>query len=298
MDKENLNLNYDSISEIKALLDLMGLGPRKRWGQNFLINRGAREKIINLLDLQEDDRLWEIGPGLGAMTKMAASRPVDFTAFEIDPGYVAYLGKAMSSFERFSLVEGDVIKTWKSEMEKHGKPDKVLGNLPYNAASAIIADFVENDMLPERLVLTVQSEMGDRMTASEGSKNYSSFSILCQSAFDVKDCGVLNPGSFYPVPRVSSRIVMLTPHGKYVDMEDRKLFQTLIRDIFVSRRKTVRNNLNAMSGQRFARFGKDLLISVFEEEGIDLGWRPERISVQQFVSLSDRLSRVDPDRKG
>jgi len=231
------------------------------------------------------------------MTRMAASYPVNFTAFEIDPGYVEYLSRAMSACENFRLVQGDVIKTWKTEMEAHGVPDKVLGNLPYNAASAIIAEFVENSMLPKKLVLTVQSEMGDRMTAAEGNRNYSSFSILCQSAFDVKDCGVLNPGSFYPVPRVSSRIVMLTPHGKYNDMIDPKLFQALIRDIFVSRRKTIRNNLSAMSGQRFARFGKDVLFSVFEEEGIDLASRPERISVKQFVSLSDRLSKIDPARK-
>jgi len=247
--------------------------------------------------LKTDEKLWEIGPGLGSMTKMAASYPVDFTAFEIDPGYVEYLRRAMSSFERFRLIQGDVIKTWKTERDAYGKPDKVLGNLPYNAASAIIAEFVENSVLPKKLVLTVQSEMGDRMTATEGNRNYSSFSILCQSAFDVKDCGVLNPGSFYPVPRVSSRIVMLTPHGKYSHMIDPGLFQMLIRDIFVSRRKTVRNNLSAMSGQRFARFGKEGLFSVFEEEGIDLVSRPERISVKQFASLSDRLSRIDPERK-
>ncbi len=294
MEKENLDLNYDSISEIKTLLDMMGLGPRKRWGQNFLINRGAREKIIRQLDLQKDECLWEIGPGLGAMTKMAAAYPVDFTAFEIDPGYVEYLGRAMKSFPRFRLVSGDVIKTWKDERDAHGAPDKVLGNLPYNAASAIIADFVENDMLPSRLVLTVQSEMGERITAPAGNSNYSSFSILCQSAFEVKDCGVLKPGSFYPVPRVSSRIIMLSPHGKYRNMKDRLLFQQLIRDIFVSRRKTIRNNLSAMAGQRFARFGKELLFDVFEAEGIDLSWRPEKITVEQYVSLADRLAAVDP----
>ncbi len=294
MEKENLDLNYDSVSEIKMLLEMMGLGPRKRWGQNFLINKGAREKIVRQLDLQENERLWEIGPGLGAMTKMAAAYPVDFTAFEIDPGYVEYLSRAMVNFPRFSLVAGDVIKTWEAERDANGAPDKVLGNLPYNAASAIIADFVEKNMLPSRLVLTVQAEMGDRMTAKPGNKNYSSFSILCQSAFDVKDCGLLKPGSFYPVPRVGSKIVMCTPHGKFTAMKDRLLFQQLIRDIFVSRRKTIQNNLSSMAGQRFARFGKELLFQVFKEEGIDLTWRPEKVSVDQFVSLADRLADVDP----
>ena len=292
MEQEKLDLNYDSISEIKALLEMMGLGPRKRWGQNFLINRGAREKIIRQLDIQENDKVWEIGPGLGAMTKMAASYPADLTVFEIDPGYVEYLSRAMKEFPRFKIVYGDVLKTWQEEARLSGKPDKVLGNLPYNAASAIIADFVEKDMLPARLVLTVQSEMGDRMTAKSGSKNYSSFSILCQSAFDVKDCGVLNPGSFYPVPRVASRIVMLTPHGKYENMKDPVLFRQLVRDLFISRRKTIRNNLTSMAGQRFQEFEKEALFSIFEEEGISLTLRPERVPVESFVRIADRMAEL------
>ena len=225
MEKEHLDLNHDSVKEIKALLELMGLGPRKRWGQNFLVNRGTREKIIRQLDLKKEDRLWEIGPGLGAMTKMLAPCSGDFTAFEIDPGYGEYLGRTMASFKGFRLVSGDILKTWEAEKNDRGMPDKVLGNLPYNAASAIIADFIEKYMLPSRLVLTVQNELGERMKASPGSKTYSSFSILCQSAFDIRDCGVLNPGSFYPVPRVSSRILCLTPHGQFANMRDRHLFQ-------------------------------------------------------------------------
>lgn len=291
MEKEKLDLNYDSISEIKALLEMMGLGPRKRWGQNFLVNRGAREKIVRQLDIQENEKVWEVGPGLGAITKIAAAYPADLTAFEIDPGYVEYLSRAMVDYPRFNIISGDVLKTWKDVVKAQGKPDKVLGNLPYNAASAIIADFIENDMLPSRLVLTVQSEMGDRVTAKMGSKNYSSFSILCQSAFDVKDCGTLNPGSFYPVPRVASRIIMLTPHHKY-DFKDAKLFQNLIRDIFVSRRKTIKNNLTSMAGHRFQQFGKEILFQVFEEEGVPLTLRSEKVSVETYVRIANRLADI------
>ncbi len=275
---------------------MMGLGPRKRWGQNFLINRGAREKILKALDLQEDDKVWEIGPGLGAMTKMAAAYPVDLTAFEIDPGYVEYLRRAMKDFPRFRLVEGDVLKTWEKERGRGGEPSKVLGNLPYNAASAIIAAFIEKALHPSLMILTVQNEMGQRMTASPGQRSYSSFSILCQSAFDVKDCGVLKPGSFYPVPRVSSRVIALRPHGRFRDMKDPALFQRLIRDVFISRRKTLGNNLAAMGSQGFAAFGKEVLFSVFEEEGIDLGLRPEKLTVAQYAALADRLASRRPGK--
>ncbi len=266
----------------------MDLGPRKRWGQNFLINRGAREKIVSLLELQKGDHLWEIGPGLGAMTQMALLHPIQLTAFEIDPAYVNYLQKTMAA-PNFKILSGDVLKTWKGESERQGPPQKVLGNLPYNAASAIVGSFIEEGVLPQLMVLTVQKEMGDRMRASPGTKDYSSFSILCQAAFQVEDGGILKPGSFYPSPRVSSRIIRLRPHGGYSKIKAPELFQRLIRDIFISRRKTIRNNLSAMAQQRFQAYGLKRLHEAFEAEGVQLSWRPERVQVDQFISIANRL---------
>jgi 16S rRNA (adenine1518-N6/adenine1519-N6)-dimethyltransferase len=270
----------------------MGLGPRKKWSQNFLINRGAREKLVNSIELGKDDKVWEIGPGLGSITRILLDKKVDLTTFEIDPGYVDYLKISFKDDSNFRIVKGDVVKTWKTVFEKDGRPDGVVGNLPYNAASAIIASFIENNSFPRQMAAIVQSEMADRITARPSSKNYSSFSILCQYACDVKDMGTLGSGSFYPKPNISSKIIRMVPHDRFSHLTDQDLFFILIRDCFASRRKTLQNNLKNAAGRRLQKYGSEMLYRGFEEEGIELSTRAEVLTVDQFVSVSNRISRL------
>jgi 16S rRNA (adenine1518-N6/adenine1519-N6)-dimethyltransferase len=285
-----LKLNYDSPSEIRALLDMMGLGPRKRWGQNFLINPGARERIVSLLEIEKDQRVWEVGPGLGAITSLLVKETKNLTLFEIDPGYCEYLEMAFKE-ENPQIVKGDILRMWK-EIYSYEKPDRLVGNLPYNAASAIISDFIETDCVPQKMVFTIQNEMGDRMKAKTGSKNYSSFSILCQFGTKIIDRGVLSPGSFYPSPRVSSKVIEMVPSDRFHEVINRPLFLKLVRDMFISRRKTIRNNINAACSARFQDIGREKMYQAFDEEGISLDARPETIEVEQFISLSNRLSKM------
>jgi 16S rRNA (adenine1518-N6/adenine1519-N6)-dimethyltransferase len=267
---------------------MMGLGPRKRWGQNFLINRGARERIVNMLDIQPNQVVWEIGPGLGAITLLLAEKTSRLTLFEIDPGYCEYLTMAYEE-EKPTIIPGDVIKNWQNRF-KEEKPNRIVGNLPYNAASAIISDFIENNSIPEKMVFTVQNEMGDRMKAKPGTKNYSSFSILCQYGCQVIDRGILSAGSFYPAPRVSSKVVELVPHDRTESEENRQLFFMLVRDMFLSRRKTLKNNINNACAHRFSDFGKEMMYQAFLEEGIALDTRPEKVEVEQYISVTNRLA--------
>jgi len=240
------------------------------------------------LELEKSDEVWEIGPGLGAMTRTILENDVRLTAFEIDPGYCEYLGMAFGD-QGLRLVEGDVMRTWKQEWDKGPVPSKVLGNLPYNAASAIIGDLLEKGCIPDTMVFMVQKEMGDRMTASCDSKDYSSFSILCQYSCDIKDAGNLNPGSFYPAPRVSSKIIVMKPRKRDVELKDRKLFLTLVRGVFLSRRKTLHNNLKRMCSQGFAGGNLEQIESLFHSRNIDTGRRPETLTVDQFVLLANDI---------
>ncbi|MDA3810922.1 MAG: 16S rRNA (adenine(1518)-N(6)/adenine(1519)-N(6))-dimethyltransferase RsmA [Spirochaetaceae bacterium] len=293
MEEERvLNLNYDSPSEIRSLLEIMGLGPRKKWSQNFLINRGAREKLVNSINLKKDDNVWEIGPGLGAITRILLDKGVNLTTFEIDPGYIEYLIQSFKDDNNFQIIKGDVVKTWKSVFEQTGKPVGVVGNLPFNAASAIIASFIENNSFPEQMAAIVQSELADRITSKPSTKNYSSFSILCQYSCEVKDLGTLGSGSFYPKPNVSSKIIRMLPHQKYSDLIDQKLFFILVRDCFSSRRKTLQNNLKNAAGRRLQKYGSELLFDAFRDAGIELSTRAEVLTVDQFVSASNRISSL------
>ena len=235
--------NYDSVSDLRSVLDTNNLNMSKRFGQNFLVSPGARSRIIDILDIDPKSKIWEIGPGLGAMTHMIADVTDDLTVFEIDYGFIRYLEEAFGKKKGFKIIKGDFVKTWSSVAAQDGKPEKILGNLPYNSASAIVSSLIEGNCIPESMVITVQKEMGQRMISPPGSKNYSSFSMLCQFVFTVRNMGDLKPGSFYPSPDVTSTILELKPHFLYNDVNSQLYFK-IIRDLFQSRRKTIKNNLS------------------------------------------------------
>lgn len=206
-------MNHDSPADIRALLEQRGLALKKRWGQNFLVNRGARERLVSLLAPRETDTVWEVGPGLGSMTALMAPRVARLFAFEVDHGLCRYLEETLSTQPSFSLVAGDFLETWRTIFAAHGSPDCVLGNLPYRSASLMIADMIEGGLRPRTLVLTVQRELAQRMASLPGEKSYSSFSVLCQCCYTVKSRGDLKPGSFYPVPEVVSSVVEMSLRG-------------------------------------------------------------------------------------
>ena len=234
--------NYDSVNELKRFLNENNFAMSRRFGQNFLVSPGGRKKILSLLNPVEHEQIWEIGPGLGALTHELVKRSGMLTVFEIDHGFIRYLNEAFGNNPRFTLVGGDAVKTWESWSVEHQKPDKIVGNLPYNSASAIISSFIEHEFIPDAMVYTVQKEMGERMTAQPGSRNYSSFSMLCQFRCAIQDAGDLKPGAFYPSPDVVSKIVVMKPHRKYQDI-DVTLFTSFTHDLFLSRRKKIRNNI-------------------------------------------------------
>ena len=180
-------MNYDSQKEIINVLTERGLRPTKKFGQNFMISRAAREKVLSYVGIKEGDSVWEIGGGLGSMTSMALDRAGlagHLTVFEIDRGYIDFLSEQFGSHPGFRIVAGDMVKTWRTVAEETGKPDVIFGNLPYNSASAMITQLIEGDCLASRMVFTVQKEMGLRITAKPGSADYSSFSVFCQLACD------------------------------------------------------------------------------------------------------------------
>ena len=272
-------MNPDSPADIRTLLETRGLALKKRWGQNFLVNRGARQRLVEILAPQAGEAVWEIGPGLGSMTGLLAAAAARVTAFELDRGLCRYLEDTLGSVENLSLVPGDFLDTWKGIRGTQGTPDRILGNLPYRSASLMIADIIESGMRPSRMVFTVQRELADRMVSPPGRKSYSSFSVLCQSCFVVAGRGDLQPGSFYPVPDVVSSIVEMipvpgAPHGRELEA-----LSTLARALFSSRRKTIRNN------------AKDETVrEALQQEGIDLGLRAEQIAPEVYVRLARRLT--------
>jgi 16S rRNA (adenine1518-N6/adenine1519-N6)-dimethyltransferase len=286
-------LNYNSPVEIRRVVEELGLRLQKRWGQNFLVNQGARRRIVSFVEAASGDTVWEIGPGLGTLTVLLLPQVRQLVVFEIDRGLIRYLEDTFATHSNFHLIGGDVMKTWQACYMEHGCPDRIVGNLPYSSASALIGALAEARLQAGRLVFTVQRELAQRMTAKPGSKNYSSFSVLCQIAYQISERMQLKPGSFYPAPGVDSSVVVLEPIPGALDVGNWRDVLRCLRLLFRSRRKTLRNNLAAggFSGPVHSK----RLDRLLGELGIDPGLRSERLTPQQLLQLSRGLAAESED---
>ena len=284
------NLNYDSPKEIERVLSEKGLAMTKKFGQNFLVSPSGREKLVKLMELEEGMKVWEIGPGLGAITHMILKENVDLYSFEIDHGFASLLsGPAFGDESRFTLVEGDALKTlFKKRLLP--LPDRIVGNLPYNVGSVMIAKLIENSYLPPLMVFTLQKEVVDRMTAKTGEDDYASFSVLTQIDYENKLMLKLPRGCFWPQPNVDSAVVVMKRREKsLVDDTLRPVFIPLLRDIFQQRRKTIRNNLNS---SEYGNLGKDKVEEILSLSGLSGNERAEALSWESLLKLSESAKEI------
>lgn len=274
-----MTIAYDSPAAIRTFLEAEGLAMSKRFGQNFLVDRNAREKLCAAIGAAEPCHIWEIGPGIGSITSLLLEKGHRVTAFEIDHGFARILRELFGDNPRFTLVEGDVLKTWQGQFAA-GLPDIIFGNLPYNVALAIVGDLLEAGCVPSKMVFTVQKEAAQRIIASPGSKDYSSFSVLCASVCKGKILYDIGASAFWPRPRVTSSVIAMAPRPDPVAASDREGFARFVRGAFASRRKTLRNNLAALDARLAAGLGAALA-----ERGIAEDIRAEALSPEQLSSL-------------
>lgn len=280
--------DYNSPIALKNFMDENNMAMQKKFGQNFLVNADARKKLIDVLDVKPGMKVWEVGPGLGSMTSGLLERGVNLTVFEIDHGFARLLTQFFEEYVNlgnFSLVEGDVLKTWPKFAKENDIPERFFGNLPYNVAATIIADTITKGLRFDKAVFTIQKEVGQRMNAKPGTEDYSSFSVLCQWAYDVKPVMDLAGGNFWPVPNVASRAVLMTKKEDFPKCENPELFRKMVRQIFALRRKTLRNNLS-----RFVK--AEICDEALKIAGIEPSIRAENLSVEDLLKLSDALNSV------
>jgi 16S rRNA (adenine1518-N6/adenine1519-N6)-dimethyltransferase len=281
-------MNYESPAEIKSMLEANGLSLKKRFGQNFLVNRHARERIADLLEAGAEELVWEIGPGLGAMTGLVLARAKQVVAFEIDHGLARVLRGLYPDRPALAVVEGDALDTMEPARGTYGEPDRVLGNLPYSSASRIIAFFIERGIKAKKIVATVQKDLALRMKARPGDKIYSSFSVFTQSFFDVRLEFDLKGGNFFPRPAVDSSVVSLVPADRFPPGSGREVFFRLIRLAFGSRRKTLNNNLFKSGAFGEAELAR--LRAFWERRALSPSARAEDLSPEVYRDLSQELA--------
>jgi 16S rRNA (adenine1518-N6/adenine1519-N6)-dimethyltransferase len=291
--------DYNSGGALRAFLADRGMGIRKKWGQHFLVNPRARSVLADALELKDGDGVFEIGPGMGAMTSLLLEKGARVRAFEIDPGFSAILRELFSADSlaaSFTLVPGDVLKTW--EQNDDGSP-YLLGNLPYTIAAVLMGNLIEKGRLFRRMAITVQKEVALRMAAKPGGRDYSSLSALCASVYDITPLMTLKAASFYPPPKVDSAALLFTLRD---GERNAALFAPLVRALFASRRKTVANNLEHFlsfsgilnSGVPRSRL-KDLAETILLKSGIAPKERAENLDYRSFNALADALENTGKD---
>jgi len=283
------DFQYESKNAIVELLERNELAMSKKFGQNFLLSEEVRKRIVSYMNLSKDMKVWEVGPGIGAITKLILEKDVYLSAFEIDYGFCRLLAnQAFEDESKFRLIEGDALKTTIRTFKEEGIPDVISGNLPYNVGSVCIAKLLENKCHPKLMVYTLQKEVAQRLCANSGSKLYSSFSILAQIDYNVNIVMDINNQAFYPVPNVVSSVVeMRKRKTPLVDDDIRDTFIMVVRDLFSKRRKTIKNNI--ISGKCGKLYDKDLLIKSIENTGISLQARAEKLSVKDFIKISNEI---------
>ena len=272
------------------------LQARRRWGQNFLVNQGAADAIVAAFRPRADDLVLEIGPGKGVLTRRLLGRVRALLAVEIDPDLVAFLRSETGGPPGLEIVAADVLEAdLRALLLRLGAaPEgraRVIANLPYNIATAVILRLIGERALLRDLLVLVQREVAERIASPPRRKTYGGLTVLCQAHARVETLLRLRPGSFRPVPKVDSELVRLTLHAP--DEEAARpggstppgALEALLRTAFGRRRKTLLNNLASLPGQRGVPIGSQAAGRLILAAGLDPGARPEEVSVEGFLAL-------------
>jgi len=246
--------------------------PRKRFGQNFLQSQPVISQILAALNLQPDDKVVEIGPGMGALTRPLLQRLHKLIAIEIDRDLQAYLIEQLGP--KLDLIAADALTI---DYGQWGSGLRVIGNLPYNISTPLMLHLLSFNGKIIDMHFMLQKEVVLRLAGQPGSRDYGRLSVMTQYLCDVEPLFDVPPEAFYPPPKVDSAIVRLTPHPvSPYPLVNLDVLQAVVAKSFSMRRKTLANNLKPV-------ISADQLLSL----GIDPGLRPEQISVMDYVKLSN-----------
>ncbi len=260
----------------------MDFRPKKRYGQNFLRDPGIVEKILAAADLDPGDRVLEIGPGLGALTDRLLERVGRVEVLEVDRELAERLRRRPAP--HLTVHEGDAIRLPWDELLQ-APPYKLVANLPYNISSQVLFKVLDHRSFFSRLVLMFQKEVGDRLCASPGSRDYGILSVFCQLWYDIRRIATVPPGAFHPPPKVTSAVLLFQPlESARVPVADEAFFRRVVKGAFAQRRKTLRNTLTA------AGFPADRVAAALHRADIDPGRRGETLDLGEFARLTDLLA--------
>lgn len=274
-------MNLTAPSEVKALLAELDFRPSKVLGQNFLIDSNILKILLAAADLRPDDAVIEIGPGLGVLTEGLTRGSGRVVAIEKDHRLAAYLKTRFQETTNLELVEADALDTDLDEYLAAGC-NKVVANLPYSVASRLLVNLAESPHRPGQMVVTIQNEVADRLTAKADTDDYGLLTVILQLRYEISIRKEVSPSCFYPPPEVKSAIVNMVSRAPAEEPRDYDQLKKLLRLCFSKSRK----QLGGVLRKNYAQFD-----AVLSQLKLDPQSRAETLSPEQWVRLSNGLCR-------
>lgn len=254
---------------------------KKSLGQNFLHDENIIDKIVKYSEIDKDTLVIEIGPGAGALSKKTIPLSGYTILYEIDTRLKDILDGVLNQYDNYEIIFNDVLKQdiGKDISRFNYKKVYVVANLPYYITTPIITKVID-EISPDKIVIMIQEEVADRLSASVGSRDYGMITVALGAFYDIRKLFRVGRNCFKPAPNVDSAVISLDKHNKY-NINDKDKFDKLIKDAFKFKRKNLRNNLTG--------YDLELIGNILSENGFSLGDRAELIPVSLFVDIANKL---------
>lgn len=279
-------------SEIKALLTELDLRPSRTLGQNFLVDENILNIILDSARVTAADHVLEIGPGLGALTEPLIERAGHVVAIEKDPRLATYIRDTFGSRKNLELIEADALDLNLPDLMRGQEISQLVSNLPYSAGTRILMELFDAPSRPRRMVVTLQLDVGERLAAHPGTKEYGIASIMAQLYYDICLRKVISRTCFYPTPDVRSAVIELFRKDEpAAPVSDPHYLRELLRWCFSRRRKQLGSILEEAPAN--VRAGGRTWPQRVRDAGLDLRRRPETLSPVEWALLANHLGTAE-----
>lgn len=288
-----------TLSYLRQRFAAAGIRPETRRGQNFLIDLNLLRLLVQAAELQPQDVVLEVGTGTGSLTALVAPQVAQVVSVEIDPKLHQLASEALDGLPNVTLLCQDALQNKNrlhpgllAAVRQHlqsapGRCFKLVANLPYNIATPLISNLLAGDLAPQRMIVTVQKELADRLMAAPGTKDYGALSIWVQCQCRVELVRVLPPTAFWPRPKVHSAIVALRDDPALRQrLADRHFFHDFVRALFLHRRKFLRGELVTVCKNRLDKPQVDRILAELE---LSSDARAEQLDVPTVIRLADAV---------
>jgi 16S rRNA (adenine1518-N6/adenine1519-N6)-dimethyltransferase len=255
---------------------------KKRFGQHFLVADRIIQRIVDVSAPKEDDILIEIGPGQGAITGQLIKHGNQLIAIELDRDLIPLLKTKFGDHKNFSIIESDVMKVAFADCVTENKMITIVGNLPYNIGSLILLKMAKERKVLRKAYVMLQKEVGERLTAQNGTSDYSFLSVAIQTFATVKRSFTIPPGAFKPPPKVDSAFLEVTFNHSPSLPSNVDLYFSIVSNAFSQRRKKVINVLSR-------HYDKELIARFFADNKIDENARAENLPIETYIALYELL---------